>query len=176
VIVVPIPTQYVASATDLIDCTFRCGYCGAEAKASVLTTSYGVVLGAPFGIDGATEGGRAAAVAHAGLSNEALALAGLVKCPACLRRGRKAVLLAALEFSLPHSLFVGFVAGALFAVAGLGFDLPPSVVGPCGAVTVAIANGWRLLRRRLKRADQMVEFVTPKHGPYRDLPGGRDSD
>jgi len=88
---IPIAAQHTAIATDIVECAFRCARCGTEAKAHVLTTSVGVVSGAPLGIGGATHAAEAGERAISGLSAEALALSGLVRCPSCKTRDPGAV-------------------------------------------------------------------------------------
>lgn len=154
---VPIGTQYTASATDLVACTFRCAGCGIEARASVLTTSLGVASGAPFGTGGATHVTEASERAVAGLRAEALALAALARCPSCKMRDPGRVRQAILHV-VPLASFIGVLIGAPLSIFGVLARVSPWFIAPPVAVVVAAIYTLRALRQRLERADRMVEI------------------
>lgn len=154
---VPLGTEYTASATDLVECTFRCASCGIEARASVLTTSFGVASGAPLGIGGAAHAAEASERAVAGLSAEALALSALVRCPSCKTRDPGAVQKATLHV-VPLGLFVGFLMGAPLSIFGALAHVSPWIIAPPIALVVAAIYTLRALRQRFERADRMVEL------------------
>ncbi len=156
---VPLGTQYTATATDLIECRFRCASCGAEAKASVLTTSVGVASGAPLGIGGSTHAAEAGERAVAGLSAEALALSELALCPSCKTRDPGAVRRATLHV-VPLASFIGVLIGAPLSIFGVLAHVSPWVIAPPVAVVVAAIYTLRALRQRYERADRMVEIET----------------
>lgn len=154
---VPLGTQYTATATDLIECRFRCASCGAEAKASVLTTSVGVASGAPLGIGGSTHAAEAGERAVAGLSAEALALSELALCPSCKTRDPGAVRRAALHIA-PLGLFLGALIGAPLSIFGSLVRVSPWLVAPPIAIVIAALYTLRVVRHRFAQVDRMVEL------------------
>jgi hypothetical protein len=156
---IPVGTEYTASATDLLEFEFECVHCGARARASVLTTSYGVTMGAPLGIGSAERGARAQELALAGLTKEGNALAGLARCPKCRVRDSREVRRAWL-YVAPLAVLLGVLIGAPVSIFGILLRVSPWLLGTAIAISVAPVYAWRKVHARCVQADRFVEFKT----------------
>ena len=156
--IVPIATTHTATATDLLELDFACAHCGARARASVLTTSYGVAVGAPLAIGAEERGTEARARALEGLTREGAALAGLARCPKCRARDAKAVRSAWLSIA-PLAAFLGFLVGAPLSIFGILFRIPPALLGSAIALPVAALYAWRKVHGRCAQADRLVDMT-----------------
>ena len=91
------------------------------------------------------------------MSEEALALSELARCPSCKTRDPGAVRRAALYIA-PLGLFLGALIGAPLSLFGVLVRVSPWLIAPPMAIVVAAFYTLRVLGQRFAQVDRMVEL------------------
>jgi hypothetical protein len=164
---IPVGLEYKAAAVDLVETRDECGVCGAERKASVLTTAYGTGT-APFLLFAAQARQEAAENAELAIPRTAGVLTRLARCPSCGGRHpdtessrRTSHVFRYLVRLLPVAAAVLTLEALVLGVA-LSWKVPVAVLVAvalaCWAAAVVLATRSRLRRDR-EIADRSVEWT-----------------